>query len=530
MLASKVVSFIRGKEDDGAGSSTALKGYKPSAGVKQWTSVVLQALKEVGQPASLLSSTLRRMQQESGGNPTIVNKWDSNWQAGHPSVGLMQVIGPTFRSYAGKYLKRGPFLYGTSVDPLANVYSSMRYALGAYGSLHKAYDRPGGYAKGGFPRTGEVAWVGEEGPELLRFLPGGIEVIPHDRSMRMAAQMGPVPGYAKGGVISATGKGSIAAVIGKAFLEGLQGSTTEIKNAIAKVTTAIKNAFKGVKSSIDDKLLKSLASSSTKLQALATQRDKIAANIAAAQQLATDQTAAGKSFAALTSLPNGGNTFDASGILHGLNVRLGQLKAFSANLGKLAKMGLSKELLQQIISAGPDSGAAYAQALVNATPDQLKSINATQAAIDKASASYGNAAADAMYDAGSKAGDGFLAGLKAQQKAIENQMSALAKAIQKAIKKALKIKSPSRVMAEIGEHVGQGLVMGMDSTHQAIVTSANQMAGAVQRGVGIEPAARQERAQPNVTFNANVTDKPTRQTVMEALRDYHALYSAQIAM
>ncbi|ROP53271.1 transglycosylase SLT domain-containing protein [Streptomyces sp. PanSC9] len=528
MLANKVVSFIRGKEDDGAGSSTALKGYKPSAGVKQWTSVVLKALKEVGQPASLLSSTLRRMQQESGGNPRIVNKWDSNWQAGHPSVGLMQVIGPTYRSYAGKYKNKGPFLYGTSVDPLANVYSSMRYAMAAYGSLHKAYDRPGGYAKGGFPRMGEVAWVGEEGPELVRFL-GPAQVYPHHESMRMARGMGSIPGFAKGGTISAEGKGSIAAVIGKAFLEGLQGSTTEIKNAVAKVTTAIKNAFKGVKSSIDDKLLKSLAASSAKLQALATKRDQIAAQIAAAKQMATDQTAAGKSFASMTSLPNGGNTFDAKGILSGLRVRLGQLKAFSANIGKLSKMGLSKELLQQIISAGPDSGAAYAQALVNATPAELKSINVAQAQIDKASKQYGNAAADAMYDAGSKAGDGFLTGLKAQQKAIENQMSDLAKAIQKAIKKALKIKSPSRVMAEIGEHVGQGLVMGMDATHQAVVTSANQMAGAVQRGVGIEPAARQAPAQQPVIFNANVTDKPTRQTVMDALRDYNALYGVQIA-
>ncbi|WP_225826118.1 transglycosylase SLT domain-containing protein [Streptomyces naphthomycinicus] len=123
--------------------------YKPSAGVEQWRPVVLQALREVGQSSSLANTTLRRMQQESGGNPTIVNTWDRNWQEGHPSVGLMQVIRGTFQHYAGKYLHRGPFSYGVSVDPLANVYSSMKYALAAYGSLHKAYDRPGGYARGG---------------------------------------------------------------------------------------------------------------------------------------------------------------------------------------------------------------------------------------------------------------------------------------------------------------------------------------------------------------------------------------------
>ncbi|MGW0136237.1 hypothetical protein [Streptomyces sp. NPDC003299] len=167
-LAAKMVSWLRGKEDEGAGSSAALKGYKPSAGVRQWSGVVLQALKEAGQPASLLDTTLRRMQQESGGNPTIVNKWDSNWQAGHPSVGLMQVIGPTFRAYAGKYRNKGPFSYGVSVDPLANVYSSMRYALAAYGSLSKAYNRPGGYDSGGWLPTGVTPVVNQTGqPEAI---------------------------------------------------------------------------------------------------------------------------------------------------------------------------------------------------------------------------------------------------------------------------------------------------------------------------------------------------------------------------
>jgi hypothetical protein len=128
--------------------------YVPSRGVEQWRPVVLQALREVGQPVGLAQSTLRRMQQESGGNPTIVNKWDSNWQAGHPSVGLMQVIRGTFQHYAGKYRGKGPFLYGVSVNPMANIYSSMKYALGAYGSLSRAYDRPGGYDSGGWMPPG----------------------------------------------------------------------------------------------------------------------------------------------------------------------------------------------------------------------------------------------------------------------------------------------------------------------------------------------------------------------------------------
>ncbi|MFE0451596.1 peptidoglycan DD-metalloendopeptidase family protein [Streptomyces sp. NPDC058914] len=140
----------------------------PGSGVQRWAGVVRQALSLVGQPSSLVQTTLRRMNQESGGNPRAVNKWDSNWHAGHPSVGLMQVIGPTFRAYAGRFRNKGPFLYGTSIDPLANVYSSMRYALAAYGSLSKAYNRPGGYDNGGWLPPGITPVVNETGvPEAI---------------------------------------------------------------------------------------------------------------------------------------------------------------------------------------------------------------------------------------------------------------------------------------------------------------------------------------------------------------------------
>ncbi|MGW1998155.1 NlpC/P60 family protein [Embleya sp. NPDC001921] len=130
-------------------SPELLGGDVAGAGVLRWAPVVQQALAMVGQPASLLSTTLRRMNQESGGDPNVVNRWDSNWYAGTPSVGLMQVIGPTYRRYAGPFKNTPPMMYGVSTAPLANVFASMQYALAQYGSLSRAYDRPGGYAMGG---------------------------------------------------------------------------------------------------------------------------------------------------------------------------------------------------------------------------------------------------------------------------------------------------------------------------------------------------------------------------------------------
>jgi phage-related minor tail protein len=172
MLSGLKDKIVKAATNMFGGSSADIGG----SGVQRWSSVVLQALKLVGQPASLLPTVLRRMNQESGGNPRAINNWDINARNGTPSKGLMQVIDPTFNAYAGKLRSRGVW------DPLANIYASMRYALSRYGSLASAYNRPGGYANGGRPRPGEVAWVGERGPELLQF-GGGQTVLDTDSSL-----------------------------------------------------------------------------------------------------------------------------------------------------------------------------------------------------------------------------------------------------------------------------------------------------------------------------------------------------------
>ncbi|MBZ6207551.1 peptidoglycan DD-metalloendopeptidase family protein [Streptomyces olivaceus] len=462
-------------------------------GVRRWTGVVQQVLGQVKQSLSLTNTTLRRMNQESGGNPRAVNRNDINWQNGTPSVGLMQVIKGTFAAYAGKYKRTGPFMYGVSTDPTANIYASMRYALARYGSLSRAYNRPGGYALGGV--------VG-----VRRGLPRG---------------------YATGGVIRVGGKNvntnAIKNAVGADFLKALAGTATSINTAMTKVANAVKAAFKGVKTSLDDKLLKQIADSNKKLQTLSKQRDDIAAKITAANELAKVSTEQAVSYTSMTGLPNGGNTFDASGILAGLNTRLAQLKKFGANLKTLATRGLNKALLQQIITAGPEQGAAYAQALVDATPAQLKDINAAQSAISTATSAFGKDAADAMYDAGADSGKGYLTGLASQQKAIEAQMAQMAKAIQASIKKALKIKSPSRVLEALGRFTGLGYARGVERTVPDVEAAALRMAGTV-RATASATSARVQTSQRIVNggdrhlhFNAHTREVPSQKAILDAL-------------
>ncbi|MFI2909460.1 transglycosylase SLT domain-containing protein [Streptomyces sp. PDY-4] len=139
-------------------------------GVQRWAPVAKQALAMNGLPANALSLVLHRIGVESGGNPNIVNTWDSNWQMGHPSVGLMQVIGPTFQRWAGPFRNTGPFLYGTSVNPLANVYAGLNYAKNRYGSgWQRALSGNKGYATGTISASPGLAMVGEKGRELVAF-------------------------------------------------------------------------------------------------------------------------------------------------------------------------------------------------------------------------------------------------------------------------------------------------------------------------------------------------------------------------
>lgn len=120
----------------------SIADYVASAGVEQWRSTVIRALKMENQYSEAnVKRTLFQMQTESGGNPKAINLWDSNAKKGIPSKGLMQVIDPTFQAYAR------PGFNSNSYDPLSNILASIRYAVSRYGSLSNAY-KGVGYSNG----------------------------------------------------------------------------------------------------------------------------------------------------------------------------------------------------------------------------------------------------------------------------------------------------------------------------------------------------------------------------------------------
>lgn len=275
----------------------------------------------------------------------------------------------------------------------------------------------------------------------------------------------------------------IGQLVGAGFVKGLTGTAAQIKSTTDAMVKAITDAFKGKKTRVDDRLVSMLQAGNKQLTSLAARRDALVQKLADAQKFAADTAKSAVDAFSLQNLAQGQDKLTVKGLQAGLQAGIDQVKRFTAEISNLAKRGLSKDLLEQIIGLGPVQGAQLADVLKASTSDQLKRLSGLQAQLTKASGALGNTSADLLFDAGKQAGAGFLAGLKAQRKNIEQLMLQIAKGMQASIRTALRIKSPSRVMMHLGDMTGAGLHIGFISRMAALYAAARQAAQALVRGV-----------------------------------------------
>ncbi|MGW4639548.1 phage tail protein [Sphaerisporangium sp. NPDC004334] len=323
---------------------------------------------------------------------------------------------------------------------------------------------------------------------------------------------------------------SIGSDTAKGWLVGLMAEQPKIKETAGALVDTVVNAFKSGKISdgVKDGLVESIRHSNSQLQDLAEERKRIVKIIADAMAYVKQINDQVKQFASLGNMQFGEEGPTAESIKQGLQAKLAQVRAFAGVIKKLAKRGLSKSLLQQVIEAGPDAGTELGQAILAADSSTFKAINSTAGMIDKAAKDAGKAAADAMFDAGRNAGKGFLTGLTSQKKEIIKAMQDIANALVTQIKKALKIKSPSGVFAEIGMFTMAGLESGITVGSKKMLGSAATVAGkladtfgsqvAVPGGqVGPAPARYQNTTTVHVT-NHYPQAEPTSRTVNRGLQ------------
>jgi hypothetical protein len=93
-----------------------------------WIRESLDIMKKKGIPGTY-SGLHRNIMRESSGNPNAINNWDINAINGVPSIGLLQVIKPTFDAYHVAGTPKSQY------DPVANITAAANYAADRYGSI-----------------------------------------------------------------------------------------------------------------------------------------------------------------------------------------------------------------------------------------------------------------------------------------------------------------------------------------------------------------------------------------------------------
>lgn len=172
---------------------------------------------------------------------------NSNWLAGHPSVGLLQLIAGTYHAYIPSQFDVGPYEYGVSVDPLANLLAGTRYTLARYHTLESGwqghgYDMGGDWPSGtpGFNRSGQTEHVltGEARAAFLRL----VDTLTTHRTASPltlpAAQITQLVSQAGGGNVAAWGP-AITQAVGRAVADAINGAGLRIEddghNGIARI-------------------------------------------------------------------------------------------------------------------------------------------------------------------------------------------------------------------------------------------------------------------------------------------------------
>lgn len=277
------------------------------------------------------------------------------------------------------------------------------------------------------------------------------------------------------------------------FLGSLEGAQKKAVRRIAHQYTAIgvsakslspalRGYFTGAELKGGKITLNELAKAQTRVNnQLDAAKQKLSSLKQSAADLKSSITDTFNSFADVTQLGVNADTGAVSrtGLVSGMQDAVAQAQQFQKVMQQLQKKGLNKTQLQQLWTAGP---SALQSALALNDRATVRTVNALQAQLDKASKSLGNSAADKMYSAGIRAAQGLVQGLTKDQKALQKAAERIANAIVNRIKKKLGIHSPSRVFADLGTQMLAGLQIGLDETTAR--KAGSQVAAGVVKGFG----------------------------------------------
>ena len=263
----------------------------------------------------------------------------------------------------------------------------------------------------------------------------------------------------------------------------------DVQKQIASTEAALKQARRGNTSAAATKaadafFTKYAASATTKLQSLAKQSDSLTAKLKDAKAALTEAAKVRDDYASsLTEKFAGGYALSAESattgietIIRGFKNSASTVKLFTSQLGELRSRGLSSGLIDQIAQLGAADGSKVAKNLLSGTDAQIKQITKQYNALNSASTKSGKVLGKQMHQAGVDSARGLVRGLQSQLSNVEKAANNLANKVVSTVRKKLKIKSPSRVFAEIGEFTGEGMVNGIEQVTPDVQSAMSRLA------------------------------------------------------
>lgn len=286
---------------------------------------------------------------------------------------------------------------------------------------------------------------------------------------------------------------AIGEKLGRDLTRSLVGTPAEINRAVRGLEKAITQAFRGIRTQIDNRLIKRLERVNKRLVTLAGRRDRLADRLAEAQQFRSAAIERTAGFAGVLGLTGDEGGASAADLAAALRDRLATIRRFSRDIRTLAARGLDKGIIRQLVEGGPEQAAELARTLATSRSSALRQISGLQAEIDRESRSFGTSITDTLFDAGRQAGKGFLTGLKAERKEIVALMTEIARSVSATVRRTLKIKSPSRVLEQDAEDTIAGYVRGLRRLREQVQA---ELARTVAPGRQVERARALAPARP----------------------------------
>ena len=270
-----------------------------------------------------------------------------------------------------------------------------------------------------------------------------------------------------------------------AGVKPLIAATRDIGQFEQAVISAFDNMAETIKSGLADKTLttdaaKNLTDYATKeksvLIAMGKQRDDLFKKRSLAEGLIADVKASIASLGNITSLVKSQAktvTQTVTQIINGLSVAttrtveevagtdglvanfqsvLAKTKAFAVQLKELRRLGLDKNLYQQIVDAGVDAGSVTAQEIIAGGAGTITELNTLFDDLNTVGAQIAEETAQVMYGAGVDVSKGLIAGLLAEEATLVTAAETLANAFLTAFNSMVaKISVPLPTLATVPE-------------------------------------------------------------------------------